>query len=272
MTVSLFVLGRNVPQLAFLGTLFGSETALEPSVQLYQRLLAMDADAAVAVTDEHGRGKPLLWVCDALLVPALGLAEVDRHSEAVDEGRSAAVLAEMRGLLEIVAEGAAPDPAEATTAATDAALPILIVPAADAADEIVAQMLAECLSRTGLRAEVVPAEATPAEKTRRACERDDTVVCISSLPPNAAASTRHLYQRIRARRPDAPVVIGGWTIVEDAGGFQSRAAPDGRARLVATLADAVAAIRDLATPPTAAEPADPAPESAPAAALGTTCS
>ena len=47
LTVSLVVLGKYMPPFAFLQTLLGSEARLEPKVQLYNRLLAVDQHGPV---------------------------------------------------------------------------------------------------------------------------------------------------------------------------------------------------------------------------------
>ena len=57
LTVCLIVIGRYVPQLQFLGVLLGSDPVLAPEEQLYQRLLAGNAEEAIDIaenyTDEH---------------------------------------------------------------------------------------------------------------------------------------------------------------------------------------------------------------------------
>src|SRR3546814_12629673 len=47
LTVCLVVLGRHVPQFAFLDVLLGSEPVLSPQESLYQRLLAGDQDEEI---------------------------------------------------------------------------------------------------------------------------------------------------------------------------------------------------------------------------------
>jgi len=84
LTVCVVVLGRYFPQLSFLHILLGDEQALEAKAQLYQRLLAMDQAEARTIVDSFLKGAPLIELYDSVLIPALNLAEQDRHSGTID--------------------------------------------------------------------------------------------------------------------------------------------------------------------------------------------
>ena len=87
LTVCLVVLGRYVPQLSFLHILLGDEPVLAAEAQIYQRLLAMDLVEARAVVGESLKGRPLVELYDSVLIPALSMAELDRHKGALDTAR-----------------------------------------------------------------------------------------------------------------------------------------------------------------------------------------
>ena len=53
LTVCVFVLGRHVPQFAFLDVLLGSERVLTPEESLHQRLLALNPDEATEDAEEY---------------------------------------------------------------------------------------------------------------------------------------------------------------------------------------------------------------------------
>src|ERR1051325_1492659 len=84
LTVCVVVLGRYFPELSFLHILLGDEQALEAEVQLYQRLLARDPCEARTVVDAFLKGKTLIELYDSVLIPALSLAEQDRHNGSID--------------------------------------------------------------------------------------------------------------------------------------------------------------------------------------------
>ena len=84
LTVCLVVLGRHVPQLAFLDVLLGDEPVLPPELRFYQRLLARDPDEATELAEEYLEDEPLEKLYDSVIIPALGLAEQDRLRGSLD--------------------------------------------------------------------------------------------------------------------------------------------------------------------------------------------
>ena len=84
LTVCVVVLGRYFPQFSFLHILLGDEEALEAEAQLYQRLLAMDQSEARTIVESFLKGRPLIELYDSVLIPALSLAEQDRHNGTLD--------------------------------------------------------------------------------------------------------------------------------------------------------------------------------------------
>ena len=98
LTVILVVIGKYVPQLQFLDIMLGDEPVLEPPVRVYQRLLALDAEEAA-----ESPGLPqgaLADVFEEVLLPALALAEQDRHRGRLDDQRETFLLQTMRDLIE----------------------------------------------------------------------------------------------------------------------------------------------------------------------------
>ena len=100
LTVCLVVMGKYIPQLEFLSALLGDKPVLEPKVCFYQRLLAMDQQEAGAVLEEYLKEKPLVDACDTILIPALGLAEQDRHRGVLDENREKFALENVEEMIE----------------------------------------------------------------------------------------------------------------------------------------------------------------------------
>jgi predicted PurR-regulated permease PerM len=89
LTVCMVVLGRYVPQMSFLHTLLGTDAELSADAHFYERLLAMDQPEAHAIADRFLQGgRSLVELYDTVLIPALSLAEQDRHQGALDDARS----------------------------------------------------------------------------------------------------------------------------------------------------------------------------------------
>ena len=156
LTVCVVVLGRYFPQLSFLHILLGDEQALEAEAQLYQRLLARDQAEARTVVDSFLKGKPLIELYDSVLIPALSLAEQDRHNGSIDIAHEEffflsisemiAEFAEYQPVLNSPEEGGA---ARGSGPTAHFSGRILCLPAHDQADEITAAMLAQLLAQRG---------------------------------------------------------------------------------------------------------------------------
>src|SRR6266478_9768 len=106
LTVCLVVLGRYVPSLEFLSVLLSDEPVLAPETRFYQRLLAMDVEEATEVAEEFLKDKSLEALDDEVLIPALTLAERDRHRGKLDDTHEQFVLQNTRLLAEDMAERA----------------------------------------------------------------------------------------------------------------------------------------------------------------------
>jgi hypothetical protein len=87
LSVCVFVLGRHVPQLAFLDVLLGSERVLTPEESLRQRLLALDPDEATEDAEEYLQKHSLEEFYNDVAIPALVSIERDRARGVLDESR-----------------------------------------------------------------------------------------------------------------------------------------------------------------------------------------
>ena len=106
MTVCLVVLGKHVPQLQFLDILLGDEPVLDPPDRVYQRLLALDQEEATELAETYLNEHSLEEVYDDVLLPALALAEHDRHRGNLGEDREAFITQAMREMVEELGDAA----------------------------------------------------------------------------------------------------------------------------------------------------------------------
>jgi predicted PurR-regulated permease PerM len=126
LTVCLVVLGKYVPQLAFLDVLLGDEPVLSPPERVYQRLLAMDQEEVTDLAQDYMKEKSLEQVYDEMLMPALAMAEQDRHRGRLDDRRQIFIRKAMRDVIEELgdtqrARDEQQDRVEAKTLASEAA-------------------------------------------------------------------------------------------------------------------------------------------------------
>jgi len=261
LTVCVVVLGRYVPQFSFLHILLGDEPVLAAEAQIYQRLLAMDQLEAHAIVGGLLKGRPLVELYDSVLIPALTMAEQDRHKGAIDAAREEFLFLSIN---EMIVEFSEYQLADRSTEGDSVSMPdaaerlksrILCLPAHDQADEVTAAMLAQLLEQKGFPTLSLPIVGSSPNEWLTLLEagRSD-VVCISSLPPYAFAPARVMCQQIRERFPKLKVVVCVWGFSGDAQKAKARferAQPD---RLSTSLAEALEHVQELVHPKAEAAP------------------
>ena len=192
LTVCLVVMGRYVPGLTFLNVLLGDEPVLSPQAQYYQRLLAGDQNEAKQILESYLKDKSLEELYSSVVIPALSLAEHDRHRGELDE-ESHEVSSEL---------------AETKNGGQDR-VDVLCIPARDAADDVVASLLCQLLEGHGIVAQSLPI-GTTAEMLSQVATLKPRVVCISALPPFAVKHTRALYGKLRLHSPNLQIIVCLW--------------------------------------------------------------
>ena len=268
LTVCLVVIGRYVPQLQFLDVLLGDQPPLPPEAQIYHRLLAMDSTEVGVVLESGMKERTVAEFYDSVLIPALILAERDRHRGELSAEREDFIDTTIREWIEELAgrtveDGSLGPEAAGEKAAAGAALGksvaarLVCVPAHDAADELAGQMFAQLAVRGGT-ATVLEYDLPRAEVLRRLAELGAEQVFISALEPFAFAQAREVCRDLRAHFPGLRIVVALWDLRAEAERFRRRLLAAGADEVVATLQEAVLAVR--LSPARTAEPADLARE------------
>ena len=254
LTVCLVVIGMHVPSLNFLNILLGDQPVLPPEAHYYQRLLATDQAEAKQVLDEYLKTNSLEDLYDSVVIPALALAEQDRHHDDLNDMTEQFICQSTKELIEELGQKAKEEiavaakeiPADSEALATPVSVPeragpetrVVCLPARDEADEIVGIMLAQLLERAGYQAQAISIGITT-EMLAQVKEADPEIVCISALPPFALSHARDLYKRVRAQVPRAKVIIGLWQFSGDPIKAAARLSIDGSDKLSLTLAQTV---------------------------------
>jgi predicted PurR-regulated permease PerM len=274
LTVVLVVLGKYVPQLQFLDILLGDEPVLSPHERVYQRWLALDHEEAEDLVEELLTDRSLEQVYDQVLLPALALAEHDRHKGRLDDQRQTLIRRSLREMIDelgdfqrvrVARSGAGTDETEADAAKNgkgaptgevtrrvplpkDCSVNILVLPARDEADEIVGLMLNQLLEFGGYCATAMSHANLASEMVDAIDSKSADVVAVSALPPAAVSHSRYICKRLHARYPDVNMVVGLWTVRANLERAKERITCEGRVQLVTTLADAMDQIEQLAKP------------------------
>jgi len=264
LTVCAIVLGRYVPRMSFLHVLLGDETALSVEAQFYQRLLALDQEDARGIAMNFLKSHPLVNLYDQVLIPALALAEQDRHKGALDETRESFLFLSTSEIVSELAvyrpEDNAPKPRRliprwmsnkgpvapvaSYSEPAPSAMRIFCLAANDQADEITSSMLAQLLERAGHGVISLPVESRFEDIVQHLPPEPQDVICISALPPFAFAQAASICQRVRLHLPEIKILAGIWGSNGDANKALDRfgsARPDA---IVSTLAQALQQISE----------------------------
>lgn len=240
LTVCLVVIGRHVPQLEFLHVMLGDEPVFTPATRFYQRLLALDQQEAQAVIDGFLKERTVIELYDEVLIPALSMAEEDRHKGTLDETREHFLL---QSLEEFVTElsdvGTIAEKLELTT---HQSMRVICIPSYDKADEISAVMLAQVCELAGYTTMSFPLLQSPAEILTTLSLQQGDIVCISALPPFALMNARTLSKQLRAKFPEMRIILGLWNFSGGGAKADERLGKAFAVDVVTTLAQALESI------------------------------
>jgi predicted PurR-regulated permease PerM len=259
LTVCLAVIGRYVPSLRFLGVLLSDDEVLTPEKRFYQRLLAADVEEAADIAEEFLKGKSLDELYDAVIVPALALAEEDCLAGKLDEQQQQYVFQNARLLVQDIAPRAKeiitgengsrhrvknhvhenPHAAEAR---------VLSLPAYGDADEIAALMLAQLLESRGTHARVVSADALASERLEQASGEKIEVVSVVTLAADGFVHARYLCKRLREQFPDLRIVAT-ILVYDGAGDVRKRELAASANEIAGSLSEAAKQIQSLVPVP-----------------------
>ena len=260
LTVCLLVVGRHAPQLHFLHILLGDEPPLTPESRFYQRLLAMDYEEAREVLQKCLNEMSLEELYENVLIPALGLAEQDRHQNLLQDENERFISQSTRELIDELweprnsentpeSEGVRGETTlRAVAPDSTRSLNILCVPARDEADEIVGTMLAQLLQRAGHQAECLEVGSAEHMLAQIPKQKPD-LVCISALPPFAIPAVRALYGRMRGQNPDQKIIVGLWHFSGDSTKLARRLALRDDSRAFTTLAEVIHEAQEMSAMP-----------------------
>ena len=213
LTVCLVVLGRHVPQLAFIDVLLGSAPALPSEVKLYQRLLAGNVqeldDLTRELYEDLVETVELEELCDELLFPVLALAEQDRRRGGLSRSQQEMIATQLLEVLDELLDeldGIAPPELPTVDSAEESGL-CLLVAARNRLDEAATAIICRLLQRRGLTVATVSpsAAARRALATLESGRVERLLICY--VAPPSLHHPRRMLRRLRAIFPP-PLAAG----------------------------------------------------------------
>lgn len=266
LTVVLVVLGKYVTPLESLWILLGDEPALPPYVQLYQRLLAGDAEEASHVVEDFASSHTRVQIYDELLIPALAMAARDRRRGQLEETDQEFVWSTTQTLLEEYLEPgrdkalSSAEPAHG--APTFRNVQLLGVAATDRSDALALDMLSRSLPNH-VDLQTVGVSALASELLELVDEAQPAMVVISALGTGGVGQVRYLCKRLRQRFPDMTIVVGRWGFEGDVQRMSVTLQTRGASQVVTTIGGALEIVhRAPRSQQTVAAPANTGPHAA----------
>jgi predicted PurR-regulated permease PerM len=240
LTVCLLVIGRHLPQLAFLDVLLGSQPALDAPTRMYQRLLAGEDEEAIALaeelTDDEPAAVPTFY--DTVAVPALRKA-VDDHANVSTAEHRLRLVTGMDAVIDALEEDHPGSvPASGHTAR------VLCLGGKWEVDTLAARMLVHGLVLDGVAAQHGASVPSSADGLARLDLGAMRVVCVSWFSPQAQVPARQLCRRLRRRWPQLRIVLVLWSpppeLADDAQGVTQALGADA---VATSLEEAVLQVR-----------------------------
>jgi predicted PurR-regulated permease PerM len=249
LTVCVAVMGRYIPEMGYLNVLLGVEPVLTPEARFYQRLVAMDTEEAEELAEDYANEHGLLALHERMVIPALGLAEQDRHAGALEEKRERFIFDTTRRIVEYVEDrtGTKEEEGGGKVLPARASPSVCIVGAHDEADHLAGLVLVRVLPTPEFNPKLVPFPLLAAETIDHIAEKACKLVCISALPPHAATHAGYLCKRLKKRLPELKIMVALWT-GQNTDRAQARLREAGADVVATDLAGTIDQLRQLTVP------------------------
>jgi predicted PurR-regulated permease PerM len=241
LTVCIAVVGRYVPQLAFLDILLGNQAPLRPHEAFYQRLLADRPDEAASQAEEYIKTHSMSAFLERVVLRALLLAERDRLRGELEDEYLKQVADGCKTVVETLdARGRTPADWTPPTPESDV---IVCAAGRSELDEAAALLLARALEGDGRTVVVLPYAAAIHVALPDIDPQRIKTICLSYLDPEAVPHARYLARRFRRRvGTEIYLIAAFWGMEQDKAKIEHARTETRADRVVHSLDEAVEAI------------------------------
>ena len=200
LTLVVVVIGRYIPSLEFVTVLLGDEPPLSDQQEFYHFLLSGDAYGAIDQLEEAKETTPMGEVGDAIIIPALKLAAIDRRRGRLDP----AAVKELEETVDEVFESRWPK-----KTLDDAR--ILIIPARGAIDVLAAKFSAgalnECEPNTAKAVTQASGLTALSNYSSATDDAQPDTIAIVSVSGIAEKQLKHIAKRAEKTFPGSRVLL-----------------------------------------------------------------
>jgi predicted PurR-regulated permease PerM len=243
LTVCIAVVGRYVPQLAFLDILLGNQAPLRPHEAFYQRLLAGHPDEAIDQAEEYLRTHAMPAFLGRVGLPALLLAERDRLRGALEDEYVKQVADGTKAVLDTLDNRSRDQPMPKRGPAVDSDV-VICAAGRSELDEAACTLLARALDGDGHTVVVLPYASAIHIALPDIDPARIKTVCLSYLDPEAVPHARYLARRFRRRiGADITLIVAFWGLEQDAAKMEHARNETRADRIVRSLDAAIEAVK-----------------------------
>jgi predicted PurR-regulated permease PerM len=224
LTVCLAVLGKYVPQLAFLDILLGDKPPIAPESRFYQRLLAGDETELYEMVNDYAEREALPELFDNVILPSLHLAEEDAANGNLSTDELKDLHRYLRDALATI---------EGFKFESDQDEPsVVVVPVRSEGDALAGAMLAYLIRARGLSCSLLSPHrlASEVQEVLRECPK--ALVSASTLSLTGARIASSLFKRLGP----GPRILGYWLADQD---LTKAKLANSQFEAATTLADAI---------------------------------
>lgn len=203
--VCLIVLGKHVPAFETFYVLFGNEPVLEPSLRFYQRLLALDATDARAITKKQAEETSVSETLESVVWPGLSMVESDRIDGMLDADRAA----KARDIATSVIAKLIEDQPASTDEVPKRVRPtrVMLLPDRGTFDELLTPWVEADIQRRGNACVVVPPSALVSEIVQRIETEKPDVLAICAVEPRSVDRILHMHKRLAMAGTPLPMNV-----------------------------------------------------------------
>ena len=210
LTLCFVVLGRHVKALEFFDVLLGDRPALTPVEGFYQRVLADNADEALAQAEVMLGDRDLLTYYDEVVLEALKLAAIDEARGIIDQARIGKMTRTMMSVIDDLG-GHDEHTVNELHDYAGATSRLVCMAGRGPFDDAVTAMLVQALDRRGLNPRFVRHQDTSRTELARLDLSDVDIIIVSYLElTGSPAQLRFLIRRLRKKAPQARIIVGLW--------------------------------------------------------------